>query len=157
MKEDNAGLSFWHPDQAKEHVLAWRREVERRKRTIDGFVDGLRRAQPGDFVTKCYYSDRGAYEVVAVSPSGQTLTLHPLKATLLNGFDSGEKDALVSYPGGFAHHVEGHQRYRYERIEPKDPKRFSTVRWSKKRKRYQGRGGNPSVIAGAHQHYDYNF
>jgi len=152
----NEALAYWDPGNAKEHVQAWKQEVERRKRTIEGFIDGERRAEPGDLVTKCYYSDRGTYEVVEVSPSGKTLVLQPVKTTLLNGFNSGEKDALKSYPGGFAHHVEGRQRYSYERLE-RDPKRFSKVRWSAKRKRYQGPGGHPSLIAGGHQHYDYNF
>ena len=97
-------LAFWDPTNAKEHVLAWRTELERRKSTIEGFIDGERRAEPGDFVTKCYYSDRGVYEVVEVSPSGKTLVLQPVNTTLLNGFNSGEKDALKvrkARAGGF--------------------------------------------------------
>lgn len=125
------------------------------KPTVDTWYDG-RRARPGDFVTKCYYSDRGVYEVVEVSPSGKTLTVQPVKATLLNAPNSGEKDALHFSPGGFCGHMSGVQRYEYERLE-RDPKRFSKVRWSAKRGRYQGRGGIPGVIPGAYQHYDYNF
>lgn len=114
-----------------------------------------RRVQVGDAVTICLYSDREAYEVVKVSPSGKTLELYPLKATLLNGFNSGEPDALVSHPGGFCHHVTGTQRYRYERYEEKDPRRVSKARWSEKRARYQTPRG--TLIPGAHKHYDYNF
>ena len=115
-----------------------------------------RRARPGDFVTKCHYTDRGVYEVVAVSPSGKTLTVQPAKSTLLNGPKSGEKDALHFSPGGFCGHMSGTQRYAYERL-PRDPARFSKVRWSAKRGRYQGKGGHPSLIPGAFEHYDYNF
>lgn len=123
--------------------------------TIETWYEG-RRVRPGDFVTKCHYSDRDVYEVVEVSPSGKTLVLHPVKHVLLNGFKSGEPDALVSHPGGFAHHVTGTQRYRYERLEH-EPGRYSRVRWSEKRRYYQSRGGHPTLIPGAHAYYDYNF
>lgn len=108
----------------------------------------------GDLVTVCMYSDRSVYEVVGVSKTGKKLTLHPVKATLLNGFKSGEPDALVSHPGGFAHHVTGMQRYSYERLE-KDPARMSFAFWSRKQSTY--RRGINRLAPGAHEHYDYNF
>jgi hypothetical protein len=129
--------------------------------TVETWYEG-RPVKVGDYVTVCMYSDRNAYEVVAVSRTGKVITLRPLKATLLNGVGSGEPDALVSHPGGFCHHVTGRQRYRYEPelvppsgITPKQRQR--RVHWSAKRGTYTTRGGVNRLIPGAHEHYDYNF
>lgn len=68
----------------------------------------------GDGATVYRWSDRQAYTVVKVGKNGKTAYLQRDRATLLNGANSGEPDALVCYPGGFAGHVEGRQRYTYE-------------------------------------------
>lgn len=68
----------------------------------------------GEGATYTIWTDSIACTVIAVSKSGKTVTIQEDKATLLNGFNSGEEDALKAYPGGFAMHVEGNQRYSYE-------------------------------------------
>ncbi len=66
----------------------------------------------GDRATVCGYSDRQSYTVIAVTRT--SITLQRNKATLLNGANSGEPDALVVTPGGFCCHTEGEQRYLVE-------------------------------------------
>lgn len=121
----------------------------------------------GDGATLCGYSDRYAYTVIAVTP--QSITLQRDRTTLLNGFDSGEPDALVCFPGGFAGHVEGTQRYAYER----DPNgEIIKARMIKRPRKVWTEGpdgtysdvlhpnfknGSSTVIPGRHEHYDYNF
>ena len=68
----------------------------------------------GEGATLNYWSDRDAGTVVRVSPSGKTAYVRRDRATLLNGANSGEPDALKMSPGGFCAHVEGVQRYAYE-------------------------------------------
>ncbi len=127
------------------------------RNALEAWYEG-RRARPGDLVTRCMYTDRDVYEVVAVSKSGAMLSLYPVEAVLLNGFNSGEPDALVSHPGGFAHHVEGQQRYRYELAPESErhPERVSKAHWARRRGSYQAPGRN-RLVPGAHKHYDYNF
>jgi hypothetical protein len=69
--------------------------------------------QVGMGATLCCYSDRMAFTIVKVSP--KSFIMQRDKAILLNGGNSGEPDALQFSPGGFAGHVSGTQRYRYER------------------------------------------
>ena len=66
----------------------------------------------GDGATVHGYSDAAAYTVLKVTRT--TVTLQRDKATLLNGTQSGEPDALTFTPGGFCGHTEGRQRYKYE-------------------------------------------
>lgn len=123
----------------------------------------------GDGVTLCGYSDRHAYTVIAVTKT--QITLQRDKATLLNGFKSGEPDALTFTPGGFSGHTEGVQRYAYEA----DPEgEIIVARMKRKlRKSWEQVGGEDGhydhvyradfghksshIIAGRHEHYDYNF
>ena len=84
------------------------------------------------------------------------------KVNLLNGPSSGEPDALVSYPGGFAAHIEGVQRWS---IEP-DPN-GKTVEVSRRRMKngdyvwvevgHPTKGGNRVVFGRRAEHYDFNF
>jgi hypothetical protein len=102
----------------------------------------------GDGATLCGWSDRTACTVIARTP--HTMTIQEDTATLLNGMGSGEKDALVMHPGGFAGHVEGTQRYSYAA----DPKGHEHVARLTKR----GWTVNGSrVAAGRNHHHDYNF
>ena len=107
-----------------------------------------REFEVGDGATVCGYSDRDAYTVI--KRTAKTLTIKSDKTTLLNGLNSGEKDALVCHPGGFCGHVEGTQRYSYEA----DPKGHTVVaRLTKKGWKVKG----SRVIAGRNHYYDYNF
>lgn len=113
-----------------------------------GFTIESREFVVGDGATLCGYSDREAYTVVA--RTAKTLTLQEDKATLLNGFDSGEADALKFTPGGFSGHTDGTQRYAYA-ANPEGRKviaRLTKKGWTVQTQR---------VIAGRHHHYDYNF
>ena len=121
----------------------------------------------GDGVTLCGYSDREAYTVIAVTP--KTITIQRDKATLLNGFDSGEPDALQFSPGGFCGHTYGQQRYSYERnpngsIGKCHMRKRPTLVWTKGEDgRYSDvptadfRHGSSRVVAGRSEYYDYNF
>ena len=120
--------------------------------TAAGIEDRLivesREFQVGDGATVCGYSDRDAYTVVKLT--SKTLTIREDKSTLLNGMNSGEKDALVCHPGGFCGHVEGTQRYSYEA----NPKGHTVVaRLTKKGWKVKG----SRVIAGRSHYHDYNF
>ena len=123
--------------------------------------------QPGDGVTLCGYSDRTAYTVIAVTP--KSITIQRDKATLLNGFESGEPDALQFSPGGFCGHTRGVQRYSYERdtngaIVKCRMKKRPTLIWTKGEDgRYSDvaqadfRSGSSRVVAGRSEYYDFNF
>lgn len=122
-------------------------------------VETLTTPKLGDGATYRVYSDRHACTVVAVSKNGKQVTLQRDTATLLNGFKSGESDALVSHPGGFAHHVEGIQRYKYE-CNPTGQTHKLSLR---KNGRWKLAGdsmrspGCEATFNGRHHFYDFNF
>ena len=105
--------------------------------------------------TELCYSDSYAYTIVKVSPSGKTIIMQQDTATLLNGFDSGEPDALVMYPGGFTGHVEGQQRYDYAR-NLQGLRRKATLRKDGKYGMVGSSRSNVRIGIRA-EHYDYNF
>jgi hypothetical protein len=113
----------------------------------------------GEGATKHLYSDSHAYTVERVSPSGKTAWIRRDKATLLNGPDSGEPDALKVYPGGFAAHTTGVQRYRYE-PDP-DGKLVKVTRRQNGRWKVSGwptrSPGGVVTFGHRREHYDYNF
>lgn len=121
----------------------------------------------GDGATLCGYSDHHAYTVIKTT--AQSITMQRDKATLLNGMNSGEPDALVCHPGGFAGHVEGIQRYAYE---PDPNGEICVARMTKKTRKawtkqedgsYKDvihanfKNGCSTVLPGRREHYDYNF
>jgi len=120
----------------------------------------LDHANVGDGATWSLYTDRKAGTIV--KRSAKRITIRLDAATLLNGPDSGEDDALVFTPGGFAGHISGTPRYRYE----DDPE--GRVLTFSRRVRKNGQvvwklvgtdthaAGN-SLDAGRHHFYDYNF
>lgn len=108
-------------------------------------------------LTEHGYSDSRAYTVVKVSASGKTCWATRDKATLLNGFKSGEPDALVSTPGGFCHHVEGCQRYNYETDPTAHPHRFSLTKRGWRLVGTSQHAGGGVTMGVRHEHYDYNF
>lgn len=130
--------------------------------------------QIGKGVTVCGYSDREAFTVI--KRTAKTITIQRDKATLLNGYKSGEPDALKFYPGGFHGHTEGVQRYHYERDENgeilvarlrKQPRRVSLTVGEYTRDETGNlityklvpdfKVGSKTVIAGRSEHYDFNF
>jgi hypothetical protein len=108
----------------------------------------LENVNVGDGVTINYYSDRKAATVIKRTP--HSITVQRDTATLLNGMDSGEPDALKADIGGFAAHVKGEQRYSYERDTE------GAVMVFRRTKRGWTRG-SLSLSPGRHEHYDYNF
>ncbi len=103
----------------------------------------------GDGATECGYSDRHAGTVIARTPA--TITLQLDKATLLNGYNSGEPDALSFTPGGFFGHTAGVQRYAYER----DPDGTTLVFRRRKNGQYMNNGSR--LVPGRNHYYDFNF
>jgi len=114
----------------------------------------------GDGATACGYSDNKAATIVA--RTAKTITIQYDKATILNGPNSGEADALVATPGGFCAHVSGTQRWATERDEngSKDVYSLRKTRTGAKRWVLKGAGANQSgvsLIEGRSHYYDYNF
>jgi len=105
--------------------------------------------------TEIRFSDCCSYTVIAISPSGKIIKLQRDTATLLNGINSGEPDALKCTPGGFAAHVEGLQRYTYARNTQGIIKK-ATLR---KDGKYGMKGSSRSNvrIGIRNEYYDYNF
>lgn len=107
----------------------------------------------GDGITALGYSDRYAYTITYVSPSKKRLAAQRDKATLLNGHDSGEGDALQWTPGGFAGHMEGAQRYAYERDPAGAVANFSL----RKDGKWRRSNSTARAVQGRSEHYDHNF
>lgn len=111
----------------------------------------------GQGATYCGYSDKKAGTIIAMTAT--TITWQRDKATLLNSATSGEADALTFTPGGFSGHTSGKQRYSYERDAEggtlKFTKRKMTGRWQLAGTKANAQAGQ--LIAGRHEHYDYNF
>jgi hypothetical protein len=70
------------------------------------------RLNVGDAVTHTIHTDANAGHVVKVSKNGRTVWVQAATQELLNGFKSGEADALTFTPGGFCGHTEGTQRWK---------------------------------------------
>jgi len=116
--------------------------------------------QPGDGVTVRVWTDADAYTVLKKTLT--TMILQEDKATLLNGFKSGEPDALHFSPGGFFGHTTGVQRYTYERnpegrvIKVTRRKlKNGKVLWKEAGTRTRERGGE--AREGRSKFHDYNF
>lgn len=122
-------------------------------------------AKIGDGATFTIYSDRHAGTIV--KRTATTIWWQADEATLLNGVNSGEPDALKAYPGGFAAHVEGVQRYEYKRNPDAPIQKFTRrevrdhanvlkrIVW--KQSGHGTRSPGCVLTAGRHEHYDYNF
>lgn len=116
----------------------------------------------GDGAHMCLHTDCHSYTVVKVSASGKTIWCQRDKATLLNGCNSGEPDALTFTPGGFFGHTSGAQRWK---IEPdpegqimKATRRLlptGTVIYKQARSRTLSPGFR--VTEGHYEHYDFNY
>jgi hypothetical protein len=107
--------------------------------------------------TEHCYTDTHAYTIVEIRHGGKGLVLQQDKTALLNGYDSGEPDALKFYLGGFAGHTTGVQRYD---IQP-DPN-GKLVRISLRNNGYYHRVGAKQnaerfSIGTRHEYRDFNF
>jgi hypothetical protein len=109
----------------------------------------------GDGATVVKYSDRNAGTIVEAS--AKKVVWQRDTATLLNGPQSGEDDALVFSPGGFVGHTSGTQRYEYA----PDPDGVTRVFTLRKNGRWVQAGepmtGGPKLVAGRSEYYDFNF
>jgi len=117
----------------------------------------------GTGATFTVWTDAYACTVVEVRRNGREVVLRRDKATLLNGFNSGEADALEFTPGGFCGHVEGCQRYAYEPnpegelfVVTRRTKKNKSVVWKQKGLPTKQPGGYAS-FGRRSEHYDYNF
>lgn len=113
-------------------------------------------AQVGDGVRWIIYSDVEPGYVK--SRTEKTMIVERAGAELLNGFNSGEEDALKFAPGGFAGHTSGEQRYRFYHIEG-----ASTLKFTRRSNGDWKLAGHPTrspgmkLYLGIGKHYDYNF
>jgi len=101
------------------------------------------------------WSDIKAFTVVSVNAKGTVAVLQRDTATLLNGVDSGEPDALKFFRGGFVGHITGRQRYAYERDANGEKVRVSLRKngeW-----RVSGAHGARVEFGDRSEHYDFNF
>lgn len=105
----------------------------------------------GDGVSWNGYSDSYAGTVVKVT-AGRVYVVED-EAKLLNGFDSGEPDALVAHPGGFCANVTGEQRYEYK--PGQGGQIMFTVR--KDGKVMRAESNYCTLGHGRYKHHDYNF
>ena len=120
-----------------------RGSLDNRIREQSGRV-GLGQVQPGDGVTAVFYSDRRAFTVVRVSPSGKTLELR--------------QDIAIRTDGNG---MSATQEYRYE----EDPEyRENNIPndkayWLPSKGHYSLglASSGPWLIHGRHEYYDYSF
>lgn len=111
----------------------------------------------GQGVTLTTWTDAISGTIVRVTP--KTITFRRDKTTLLNGPLSGEPDALVMTPGGFAAHTTGTQRWSTE-PDPEGRLYKATLRKNGKWKLagHPTRSpGNLVEIGVRKPHYDFNF
>jgi len=106
----------------------------------------------GDGATILHYTDRDACTVVKVCTPRKIL-IQEDKHKLLNGFESGEPDALTFTPGGFCGHTSGTQRWEHT-PDPDAPVRTVTLR---KDGEWRLSGLGNTVVEGRSHFHDYNF
>lgn len=113
--------------------------------------------QVGTRVSFSGYSD--VHPGTVISRTAKRLIVREDKGTLLNGANSGEPDAMKCYPGGFAAHFDGKQRWHIE----EDPEgqivyftwREKVGKWIRQGSSMKEQGGK--LFDGWHKHYDFNF
>jgi len=103
----------------------------------------------GQGVTKHGWSQSYAHTVVAVSPSGKTLTLQRDKAVRSNR----ETDIVTA--GGFCAHTEHPDGQQWD-ITPNPHGQIIKARWSRAKGNFYSHGAKVSVHYHA-EYYDYNF
>jgi hypothetical protein len=113
-----------------------------------------KRPEVGEGVTIRGWSDSHPGTIIRVSPNNKRIWFRMDSATLINGADSGEPDALRFSPGGFVGHMSGTQRWHIE-PNPEGAEVSATLRqdgsWCLV-------GGDTRVTVGERwKHYDFNF
>jgi len=117
--------------------------------------------QVGCGVGMASYSDVYCGTIIKRSKDGKRLKVRMGQAKLINGFDSGEPDALTCDVGGFCGHVEGRQRY-----EMSDDPNGSVYEFSyrpksgyfvQKGSKGPFTGGFRLILGGMVHKHDYNF
>jgi hypothetical protein len=128
--------------------------ASRLTRLRDQVVRLAKRPEVGDGVTLHGWSDSDPGTITRVSPNGKRIWFRMDSATLLNGVNSGEPDALTFSPGGFMGHTSGTQRWKIE-PNPEGAECSATLR---KDGSWCLVGGDSRVSVGERwKHYDYNF
>lgn len=121
-------------------------------------TNASKRFQVGDGVH--WHAGTDIVAGTVVRANGKSVWVVEDKATLLNGFNSGEDDALRFSPSGFVGHTSGEQRYRFEPGNG-EPIRFSLRRTGDyKLEGTSVRGSMSTWGVLRHErrkHYDYNF
>lgn len=104
------------------------------------------------------YSDSYACTVIEFSANGKRVKVQEDEATLLNGFNSGEPDALQFEQGGFCGHTSGTQRWECK-PNPKGAIRTFSLRKNGRWVESGGTatGGTRLTLGVRHHHYDFNF
>lgn len=132
--------------------------VEDARKVVKEIQDRLAPMKIGDGAAIGFYSDVHAGTVIWVSKDGKRLKVQEDKAILLNGFKSGEPDAIQFSPGGFCGHTSGSQRYSFEPNPDGSIHEFSLRLngfWRKKGEPMTGSGTR--LIKHRTHYYDYNF
>lgn len=96
--------------------------------------------------TEILFSDRHAYSILSISPSGKSMKIQRDNTKLLN------PDSLKFNNGGFLAHVEGNQEYEYI---PNNNNIIRSARLHKNGKWYIVNGYH--IIPGKYEYFDYNF
>jgi len=119
---------------------------------------GFETFKAGDTVHWSQGSDTVAGTVSRIT--GTRVYVQAVDATLLNGPESGEPDALRFAAGGFVGHVSGRQRYAFG--DPSGPEVVFTLRKTGRAKQ-KGTSTSGSMRSwgnlshGHRRHYDFNF
>jgi hypothetical protein len=117
--------------------------------------------QVGCGVGMAGYSDVYCGTIISRSKDGKRLKVRTGIATLLNGVESGEADALTFSPGGFVGHTEGVQRYSYEDDPNGSITEFSyrpkSGYYCQKGSKGPFSGGLRLILGGYYHKHDYNF
>lgn len=110
-------------------------------------------AKIGDPVHWAGWSD--VYPGWIVAMTATRITVERGEGRLLNGANSGERDALTMTPGGFCAHTEGVQRW--EVYRPTDASRVVFTRRKDGRFRRVGSSSGGVLFHGIEMYYDFNF
>lgn len=146
-------------------VIAKGHGAESLGNAFDKLRDVLTNGVPevGGPATYIVASDAHACTVIAVDRKVTRVTLRRDKATLVNGVESGEPDALKFTPGGFCGHTSGVQRHTYE-PDPNGVEYVVTRRVRKNGDVTWKQVGHATTAPGlsAHfrcrnEHYDFNY
>jgi hypothetical protein len=107
----------------------------------------------------CFGGYTDVYPATVISRTEKRLVVREDKGELLNGANSGEPDAMKCYPGGFAAHFEGKQRWDIQ----EDPNgRTVTFTWREKAGKWAMKGSDPKtqggkLMEGWRKFHDFNF